>query len=143
MVWYGRDSTEGSLPVGAVAPGIAEEGCGQTGPFFQCAEEEAGGAVCVYCRANGLSRRRVRGPPAISTTHGEEHGGMLNSSEINVSEERKHYKKWPFLIFKIPKTLTRQTERTTRARTRKQRPPTGCSRRASSGVTKNPPSELK
>ena len=35
LVWYGRDGTEGSLPVGPVASGLAE-GCGQTGQDDLC-----------------------------------------------------------------------------------------------------------
>jgi len=45
-------------------------------------------------------------------------------------------------LFKIFKTLTRQTERT-RARTHKPRPPTGYSRRALSGVTKKIPQRIE
>ena len=70
MVWYGRDGTEGSLPEGAVAPGIAE-GCGQTGQDDLCrvvvpptvvAAEPV--APCKHV-CEGLQRAAVRAVPAV------------------------------------------------------------------------------
>ena len=46
-------------------------------------------------------------------------------------------------LFKVPKTLARQTTERTRARTHKPRPPIGYSGRALSGVTKEIPGRIK
>ena len=99
----------------------------------------------------GTSRRtwsevRARGFPGARLTPARLSWSQLHGVGVNLesafgtggAKPVKNASIVKMALCKIPKTLTRQPERM-RARTRKQRPPIGCSRRASSGVTKKPP----